>query len=100
MTGVRFYIIENGKETKNGLPGGGVIEIPFPNGKPNPFRPFGEQFILDHYNKLKEENPNAQIPVVVENIISESYMPMTRLINGDILGLLKKVDAEMRKGIL
>lgn len=99
MTGIRFRIVENGKPTREGLPMGGVIELVFPNGKPNPFRPFGEQYVLDHYNKLKKENPNAEIVVVVENIMQEFFTPLTKLNKGDIGVMLSKLDERVKKGL-
>lgn len=96
MTGIRFMIKEDGEVARQGLPNGGVIEIAYPK---FPFREFPEQFILDHYNRLKKENPNATILVVVENIIQETYVPLQKLNEGDIGILLGRLDEKVKKGI-
>jgi len=91
MTGIRFRVIENKEKLFDTAP----IPVRIPK------RVVGiEEFIETTYNKLKKEYPNAEIVVICEHIIWETYEPMTKLLPEDILGLIKKVDETMKEGIL
>lgn len=91
MTGIRFRVIRNDKKLFDTPP----LEIQFPKRSLD-----DAEFIKKTYDKLKKEHPKAQIIVICENILWETYEPMTELLPDDIMGLLKKMHNTMKEGIL
>ncbi len=93
MTGIRFRVIQDNRKLFDTPP----MEIPFPQ-------------VLDRFNELEDftkaydalklKYPDAEIIVICETILWETYKPLTNLLPDDIPALLKKMDTEMRKGIL
>jgi len=93
MVGIKFRVIENNKKVLDTT----RIDIPFPKQMSSTERP---EYFTDTYDALKKKYPKAEIIVICENIIWETYEPMSKLLHEDIIGLLKKVDKTMREGVL
>ena len=88
-TGIIFRIIENDKKVMDTSP----ISIILSEHQ-------DAHGIIEQYNRLKVKYPNAEIIVICEGIIWETYQPLTTLVEQDIFALLKKLDETMRRGIL
>jgi late competence protein required for DNA uptake (superfamily II DNA/RNA helicase) len=86
-TGIKFRVVEDNKNLGDTLP------IIIPDTK----RKIGnEDFILEEYQRLKDNFPNAEIIVICETTHWETYKPMTKLLIEDVYALIEKSNKSIK----
>jgi len=96
MPSIRFRIIENNEKTFDTDP----IDLMYPFKYEKCFATLaGTISVAELYKIYKEKYPTAEITVICEEKIHETYTPMTKLVQGDFYKMLLKLDEKMKVGI-